>query len=76
LGLSVLLGGGPPPRRLRVLALARGPGGAALRRAAARAGVPAVAAPRLALHFAGSAGRAALPPDLAAELAERWPQSA
>jgi flagellar biosynthesis protein FlhB len=72
-GLTVVLAGGPPPGRVSVRSVARGPAGSALRRAAERAGLSPVEAPALARRFAlGPAAGTALPPHLAAELAELW----
>jgi flagellar biosynthetic protein FlhB len=73
-GLSVVLGGGPPPRRVIVREVARGPSGPPLRRAARRSGVPVVDAPELALRLARRASaRLPLPPRLRSDLAALWP---
>jgi flagellar biosynthetic protein FlhB len=73
-GLVVLLGGGPPPGRVTVRQVARGASASILRRQAEEAGLPALAAPALAAHFArGRARGTVMPPDLAQELAEIWP---
>jgi flagellar biosynthesis protein FlhB len=77
-GLTVLLGGDPPPGRLNVLLVARGLAAASLRRAAERAGLPRADSPALARWFAEAQARrahppGALPPSLAAELAGLWP---
>jgi flagellar biosynthetic protein FlhB len=74
-GLTVVLGGQPPPRRFTVLGQVRGSSGGSLRRAAGRAGLPVVEAAELARHFAGSPSAARiLPPGLAAELSALWPR--
>jgi flagellar biosynthetic protein FlhB len=73
-GLVVLLGGGPPPGRVTVRQVARGPAAAVLRREARAAGVPEVEAPELARHFArGRSAGPTLPPALADRLAAAWP---
>lgn len=73
-GLTLVLAGDRPPGKIEVKAIARGASGAALRRAADRAGVARVDAPALALYLcARRVAGAALPADLAAELARIWP---
>ena len=72
-GLTVLLGGGPPPRRVRVLAALQGPTGARLLRAAESAGIAQLDAPGLARRLARHPGALPLTPDLASELARCWP---
>jgi flagellar biosynthetic protein FlhB len=51
-GLTLIIAGGPPPRRLMVRALAHGPAGLRLRHAASRVRLPEVAAPALARRLA------------------------
>jgi len=74
-GLTVIVGGGPPPRRFSVRTLAQGTAGLRLRKAAARAHLPEVAAPTLARRLASRRAPALpLPPDDAAALAAVWPE--
>ncbi len=76
-GLTVVLSGGPPPRRVAVRSVARGAPGLRLGAAAGTARVPLLAAPELARRLAERLGPA-LPPagrDLA-ELAALWPSAA
>ena len=47
-GLTVVVAGGPPPRRITVRSVARGAAGASLRRTAERAGLVSIDAPELA----------------------------
>lgn len=73
-GLTVVLGGEGPPGKIVVRGSARGASGAALRRSAGRAGLPAVESPALAQHFAAASARnRALPEDLRRSLAAIWP---
>ena len=73
-GLAVVLGGDGPPGKILVRGSARGASGARLRRSAERAGLPVVASPPLALHFAGASARTTtLPESLTRVLAEVWP---
>lgn len=74
-GLTVLLGGGPPPRRLRVLAAMQGPTGTRLLRAAESEGIARLDAPVLTRRLARHPASLPLPPDLVAELAARWPSA-
>lgn len=75
-GLTVVLAGGPPPRRVSVRAILAGPPGERLRREAETAGLPFVAAPDLAGRLARRK-----PPGLPLtralrdELAPLWPRS-
>jgi flagellar biosynthetic protein FlhB len=74
-GLTVIVGGGPPPRRFSIRTLAQGTAGLRLREAAARAHLPEVAAPTLARRLAGRRAPALpLPPEDAAALAAVWPE--
>lgn len=73
-GLSLVLAGGPPPRRVTVRRVARGPSGVRLRGDAGRAGVPLVAAPDLARLLARRPDAGSSPPaPLLAALAALWP---
>ena len=75
-GLTLVLAGGPPPGRIEIRAIARGPFGAVLRRAAARVGTPRVEAPSLALYLSNRGiAEAPLPADLATELGRVWPRN-
>jgi flagellar biosynthetic protein FlhB len=79
-GLTVVLGGGPPPRRISVRAAARGKPGNALRRAARQAKLPSCDAPQLALMLASlpntaSARSAVADPLLLSQLRNAWPTS-
>jgi flagellar biosynthetic protein FlhB len=77
-GLTVVLIGGPPPRRVSVRAVAQGNTGLQLRRTGAAARLPHVDAPGLARLVAreatsGSSLPLALPAGLTAEVAALWP---
>jgi flagellar biosynthetic protein FlhB len=75
-GLTVIVGGGPPPRRFSIRSLAQGAAGLRLRAAAGRAHLPEVAAPTLARRLASRRAPALpLPPEDAAALAALWPES-
>jgi flagellar biosynthetic protein FlhB len=72
-GLTLVLGGGPPPgRRILVRAIAQGADGQRLRRAAEQMGLMQLRSARVAQHLARR-DRAPLPPELATELAAVWP---
>jgi flagellar biosynthetic protein FlhB len=77
-GLTVVLAGGPPPRRTTVRTLAQGSAGAQLRRLVDARRLPRIDAPelarRLALHAATEARSSVpVPPELVRELATAWP---
>jgi flagellar biosynthesis protein FlhB len=73
-GLTVLLSGGPPPRRITVRTAIQGVTGLQLRRAAEQARVPQVEAPDLARRLARrSAPGQALQDQIRSELAALWP---
>lgn len=73
-GLLVLVGGGPPPRRVRVQMALRGVAADRLRRAAERAGLPVLESPELAQRLTRRRGTGLrLPSTLLAELAAQWP---
>ena len=79
-GLTVVLTGGPPPRRVTVRNIAHGKTEFRLERAIAATGLPEVEAPglahRLALQTAlGSRGSIELAADLLSELAAIWPST-
>jgi flagellar biosynthetic protein FlhB len=78
-GLTVVLAGGPPPRRVTVRSVAEGTTGLTLRRVSSAARLPQLKAPdlaqRLAHHAAaGSLTGTALPVELTTELAVIWPR--
>lgn len=74
-GLTVVLDGGPPPRKVGVRTIVDGPAGLRLRLAADKAGLPRLEAADLARRIARRKP-ASLPltPDLLAEVAPRWPE--
>jgi flagellar biosynthesis protein FlhB len=77
-GLTVVLAGGPPPRRVTVRNAAQGNTGLQLERSIASARLPEVKAPGLALRLAKQAGLGSRGPfeitaDLLTELAAIWP---
>jgi flagellar biosynthetic protein FlhB len=76
-GLTVVLAGGPPPRRVTIRASARMAAGLRLRRSAEAARIRHIAndelVRRMAVH---SAAGHAIPTDLIAELAAIWPSPA
>src|SRR5271165_1681153 len=77
-GLTVVLAGGPPPRRLTLRSVAQGATGLQLRRTAGALRVPQLDAPdlarRLARHVAsGALLPATLPVELMVEVAAVWP---
>jgi flagellar biosynthesis protein FlhB len=73
-GLTVVLAGGPPPRRFWVREPAQGPAGLRVRAAAQRAGLPCIEAPTLARRLARRpAAGSTLPAGVRAELAACWP---
>ena len=75
-GLTVLLGGSPPPGQVSVRTIARGVAASRLRQSAERAGLKSVKAPELARWFAASrTTKAPLPPYLATELASLWSEA-
>ena len=73
-GLTLVLAGGPPPRRVASRWAARGIAGARVRRSAEARKLPLVDAPDLARRLAHRrAPGLALPADALAELAALWP---
>src|SRR5579875_3492349 len=75
-GLTVILTGGPPPRRVMIRAAVRTAAGLRLRRAAEAAKVPHVVDAELARQLAQHpAGGYPLPADRIADLAAIWPPS-
>jgi flagellar biosynthetic protein FlhB len=79
-GLTVVLAGGPPPRRVSVRTVARGKTGSSLERAIAAAKPPEITAVGLARRLArqvapGSRGSMELAADVLIELAAIWPSS-
>jgi len=77
-GLTLVLAGGPPPRRVTVCNVAQGTTGKGVRRSALAVRLPQVDAPdlarRLARHAAsGALLPAALPVELMVEVAAVWP---
>jgi flagellar biosynthetic protein FlhB len=73
-GLTLVLGGGPPPRRVTVRTAAKGPAGTRLRRSAQAKNLVQVDAPELARRLARRpSAQTPLPAELIAELAAIWP---
>lgn len=73
-GLTVVLGGGPPPARITIRAVASGNQGARLRRSAQSLKMTHVDSPRLAHRMARLASsRSAIPAEVVAELTAIWP---
>lgn len=73
-GLTLVLSGGPPPRRVSLRSALAGPQGLRLRASAEAARLPQVDAPDLARRLAGRAGpMLPLPAEALAELASIWP---
>jgi flagellar biosynthesis protein FlhB len=73
-GLTLVLGGGPPPRRVTIRTTAKGHSGTRLRRSAAASEIPVVDARDLALRLARRpSSRSPLAAELLAELAAVWP---
>lgn len=73
-GLTIVLGGGPPPRKISIRAVARGGSGASIRKAAIRAKIPRVEARPLALGIAALPQSTALrDPLLLSQLRAIWP---
>lgn len=75
-GLAVLVAGSPPPGKIEVRQVARGPGAKALLREAARVGVPRRSLPAVAVALSTMRNQGGpLAPDLASELASAWPRA-
>src|SRR4051794_29173737 len=77
-GLTLVLAGGPPPRKVTVRTAAQGNTGLQLRRSASSARLPSIDAPALALRLArhassGSPLPLAVPAELMGEVAAAWP---
>ena len=73
-GLTLVLGGGPPPRRVTIRTAVKGHAGTRLRRSAAASEIPVVDAPDLARRLARRpSSRSPLAAELIAELAAIWP---
>ncbi len=76
-GLTVVLGGGPPPHRVSVRSILSGAAGTRLRLAAATRKLPAVDAADLAVRLASRRPPSLPPtPEQLAELAALWPVAA
>ncbi len=74
-GLTLVLSGGPPPRRVQVRAIAQGTNGLRLQAAAHRMGVAIADAPALARRLAGRHAPALpMTPDEMAALKSAWPE--
>jgi flagellar biosynthetic protein FlhB len=76
-GLTLVLSGGPPPRRVTVRTVAQGTAGLRLRRSTAAQRLPQVESPELARHLSqhavsGSLVPLVLPSELMSELAMSW----
>ena len=74
-GLIIILAGGPPPRRLTIRSSANGATGRKLRKSADAANLPLLDAPAIALGLA-RLRTPVVPPELLADLASAWPESA
>jgi flagellar biosynthetic protein FlhB len=73
-GLTLVIAGGPPPRRVSVRSVAKGGSGLRLRRTAEASNLPQVDAPVLAQQLARRpAAGSAIAGELMAELAAIWP---
>jgi flagellar biosynthetic protein FlhB len=73
-GLTLVIGGGPPPRRVSVRTVVRGASGTRLRRAAESANLPRIDAPNLAHRLSRRPTPALpVPAGVLAELAALWP---
>jgi flagellar biosynthetic protein FlhB len=77
-GLTLVLAGGPPPRRVTVRTVVQRSAGVRVRRLGDAAGMPRVDAPDLARRLASRAtlnsqSTAPLPPELLRDLAAIWP---
>lgn len=73
-GLTLILSGGPPPRRVAIRSVASGEPGRRLRRSAGTARIPSVEAGDLAILLARqTAAGSAVPAERIAELAAVWP---
>ena len=77
-GLTVVLGGGPPPRKVSIRAVGRGASGATIRKTALRTKLPRVEARQLALGIAAqpqssSAKATVRDPLLLSQLRAVWP---
>jgi flagellar biosynthetic protein FlhB len=73
-GLTLVIGGGPPPRRITIRSAVKGHAGTRLRRSAAASAVPTVDAPDLARRLTRRpSSRSPLAAELIAELAAIWP---
>ena len=73
-GLTLILAGGPPPRRITVRAATKGNPGMRLRQSAEAHKIPQVEAPVLARRLAQRpAAGSSLTAELVAELASIWP---
>ena len=73
-GLTLVLGGGPPPKQITFRAIANGSAGRRMRQAAETVGLARHDAPELALSLATrrSPGQP-IPPEVARELTAAWP---
>ena len=75
-GLTLVLGGGPPPRRVTVRTVVKGHAGMRLRRFAEANKIPQLDAPDLARRLARRpSSRSPLAAELIAELAAAWPNA-
>jgi flagellar biosynthetic protein FlhB len=73
-GLTLVIAGGPPPRRVSVRTIAKGGAGLRLRRTAEAAGLPHIENPSLAQRLAQRpAAGSAIAAELIADLAASWP---
>jgi flagellar biosynthesis protein FlhB len=75
-GLTLVLGGGPPPKRITVRTVVKGPAGMRLRRSAEAGKLAHIESPDLARRLARRpSGRSPIAAELIAELAAIWPNS-
>lgn len=75
LGLTVVLAGGPPPRKVSIRLVTKGPSGVRTRLLAERSGIPRVEADDLAGELVRyRAARQPVPPALLEALATAWPE--
>jgi flagellar biosynthetic protein FlhB len=79
-GLTIVLTGGPPPKRIKIRTAGQGNTGLQLRRNAAKLRLPQIAAPELAVRLARHAsadpdGKTPVPHEISLDLAAIWRES-
>ena len=73
-GLTLVVGGGPPPKRITVRTVVKGPAGMRLRRSPEAAKLPQIESSELARRLARRpSSRSPIAAELIAELAAIWP---